>query len=213
MPRSRRTGLLRCTATAVPTANAAAVPATIDTIALNDEIRTLYREHGGWLRGWLHRRIGCPHHAADLLHDTYLRVLVSGRTPPTGQARPHLMQIAKGLVVDRHRRQRVERAYAEVLAMRPEVQAPSPEDRLLVLEALVRIDAMLDRLRPRARETFLLSQLDGLTYRSIAARLGVSVATVRNDMRQGMQACLDALGDAPGDGSGDASAVVPAGPA
>ncbi|MRT32423.1 sigma-70 family RNA polymerase sigma factor, partial [Xylella fastidiosa subsp. multiplex] len=77
----------------------------------------------------------------------------------------------------------LEQAYLEQLAAMPEPLAPSPEDRLLVIEALHRIDAMLDALPARTRTVFLLSQLEGLGYEEIAQRLEVSVRTVKRDMR------------------------------
>jgi RNA polymerase sigma-70 factor (ECF subfamily) len=72
----------------------------------------------------------------------------------------------------------------------PEPLAPSPEERLLALETLCRIDAMLDRLNPKARTAFLLSQLDGLGYAEIAAHLKVSQRMVKKYMAQAMLQCL-----------------------
>jgi RNA polymerase sigma factor (sigma-70 family) len=160
------------------------------------EVQVLYSDHHGWLYSWLRRRLGCSHNAADLAHDTYMRLMVSGRQPAPEQARSYLMQIAKGLVIDRHRREVLERAYLDALACQPQAMSPSPEERSMAIEALMRIDAMLGRLAPIVRETFLLSQFDGLTYSAIAEQLGVSVASVRKYMLQAMQACMDALDDA-----------------
>ena len=39
-------------------------------------VEGLYVEHQSWLRDWLRRKTGCPFDAADLTHDTYLKVLV-----------------------------------------------------------------------------------------------------------------------------------------
>ena len=49
-------------------------------------LSALYRDHHGWLAGWLRRRLGSAHDAADLSHDTYERLMVSGRLPEAGQA-------------------------------------------------------------------------------------------------------------------------------
>lgn len=159
-----------------------------------DPLSHLYRAHHGWLHGWLRRQLGCSHQAADLAQDTFLRLL-GRRSADLGEPRALLTHIAKGLVVDHWRRQAVEQAYLEVLARLPEAQAPSPETRLLVLEALCRVDAMLAELPPRTREIFLLSQLDGLTYGAIAERLGTSLITVKRHMRNGFIACMAALED------------------
>jgi RNA polymerase sigma factor (sigma-70 family) len=165
---------------------------TADT-PLCDAIESLYSDHHGWLNGWLRRRLGCSEQAADLAQDTFLR-LISGRRRSWGEEpRALLTHIAKGLVIDHWRRQDVERAYLEALAHQPEAVAPSPEEQALIVEALVRIDAMLSGLPGRTREVFLLAQLDGLRYQAIADRLGTSLITVKRHMRSAYSACL-ALG-------------------
>jgi RNA polymerase sigma-70 factor (ECF subfamily) len=40
-----------------------------------DDIAILYRQHHGWLRGWLQRKVGNAFDAADLAQATFLRVL------------------------------------------------------------------------------------------------------------------------------------------
>ena len=158
------------------------------------QVEDLYVNHHGWLQNWLRRRLGDAFDAADLAHDTFLRVLVSGRTPTPEQSRAHLTQIAKGLAVDRHRRRVVETAYLEALAHLPEGMAPSPEDRAQAVEALLLLDAALGQLPARMREAFLLSRFDGLTYSVIAQRLGISLAAVRKYMLRAAQACHGAFG-------------------
>lgn len=161
---------------------------------LQEAVRTLYSDHHGWLYGWLRRKLGNAVDAADLAHDTYLRIIVSGRTPGPGQSRAFLAQIANGLMIDVRRRRRLEAAYREALAQLPEPQQPSLEAQAIVLETLIEIDTLLDRLPAKVRETFLLSQFEGLTYSAIAERLGISVAAVRKYMLKAIQACYAALG-------------------
>jgi RNA polymerase sigma-70 factor (ECF subfamily) len=150
----------------------------------------LYQDHRGWLHAWLRRRLGCSEQAADLTHDTYLRLIVSGRLPEPAQSRLYLLQIAKGLVIDLHRRRVLETTYLEALASLPEAEMPSAEHQALVLDLLTRIDRMLDELPARVREAFMLSQFDGLTYGAIAARMHVSVGSVRKYMLKAATACL-----------------------
>lgn len=156
------------------------------------QVHILYADHHGWLYGWLRRKLGNACDAADLAHDTFLRVMLSRRLPAQLGPEPRalLTHIAKGLVVDHWRRQEVERAYREALAHLPAPEAPSPETRLLILEALYRVEAMLRGLPARTRDIFLLAQLDGLTYPQIADRLGTSLVTVKRHMRSAYAACL-----------------------
>lgn len=156
------------------------------------QVHTLYADHHGWLYGWLRRKLGNACDAADLAHDTFLRLMLSRRAPGQfgDEPRALLTHIAKGLVIDYWRRQDVERAYLDALAQLPEPQIPSPETRLIILEALYRIEAMLRGLPARTLEIFLLVQLDGLTYRQIAEQHGIAVITVKRRMRTAFAACL-----------------------
>jgi len=154
-------------------------------------MHTFYVEHHGWLSAWLRRRLGCTHSAADLAQDTFVRVLLRPQVLPTlREPRAYLSTLAKGVVSEHWRRQALERAYLEALALMPEPLALSPEERLELLQTLDEIDAMLDGLAPKAREAFVLSQLEGLTYAAIAERLQISERTVKRYMQQGFERCL-----------------------
>lgn len=162
--------------------------------ALQQQIHTLYSDHHGWLKGWLLKKLGCSQQAADLAHDTFLRILGRQRVEYR-EPKAFLTTIARGLLVDHWRRQDIERAWLETLAVLPEPLAPSPEQTALLLEALYCVDRLLDQLRPKVREAFLLSQLDGLTYREIGERLGVGERMVKKYIAQAMLHCL--LADVP----------------
>ncbi|OBV40109.1 sigma-70 family RNA polymerase sigma factor [Janthinobacterium psychrotolerans] len=155
------------------------------------DLGTLYSDHHGWLQGWLRRKMGNACDAADLAHDTFLRVLARRDTPRLLAPRAYLGAIARGLVADFFRHQDIERAYLDALAALPETHAPSLEARAIVLEALVAIDTMLDGLKPAVRQAFLLSQLDGLTYEQIAQQLGVTKRTVSNYMCTAIGHCVE----------------------
>lgn len=159
-------------------------------------IAELYTGHHGWLRGWLQRRLGCSHQAADLAHDTFMRLLARPRDLEGGRdPRAYLSTIAHGLVVDHWRRQAIERAWLETLAARPEPSAPSAEHCAMVVEALAHTAALLNRLPEKPRRAFILAQLHGATYAEIGAALGVSERTVKKYMALAMLHCLTAESD------------------
>jgi RNA polymerase sigma factor (sigma-70 family) len=158
-----------------------------------DVVQSLYANHHAWLQSWLRRRLGCSFEAADLAHDTYVRLIASRRFPEPHESRAYLMQIARGLVVDLHRRRQIEAAFRDSLALMPEDLWPSAEEQAIVIETLTAIDAVLASLPLKVRETFLLSRFEGLTYSDIAIRLDVSVASVRKYMLKAVVACFPAL--------------------
>lgn len=152
-------------------------------------IHTLYLDHHGWLKGWLRRKLGCAEQAADLAHDTFVRIM-SRNSGTIDEPRAYLTTIAKGILINWYQRQALERAYLEALALLPEPEAPSPEQHHLILETLHEIDALLDRLPPQVKRAFLLSQLEGMKYEDISTLIGVSLITVKRYMKQAFLRCL-----------------------
>jgi RNA polymerase sigma-70 factor (ECF subfamily) len=157
------------------------------------DVRDLYQAHHGWLLSVLRRKLGSRDHASDFAQDTFVRVLLNRQARPDAplpaEPRAYLTTIARGLVIDHWRRREVERAYEDMLASQPEACAPSPEVRLLVIEAVRRIDAMLDSLAPAVRQAFLLAQIDGLSAPEIALRLKLSRATIDRHLATALRHC------------------------
>lgn len=159
-------------------------------ISSQQAIHALYKENHGWLQRWLRRELGCSQRAADLAHDAFLRLLSSDRLPMVEQGRKYLAQIARNLLTDLWRRQRIEQAYLDALALQPEPFSISEETRLDIIETLLAIDRMLDSLGARPREIFLLVQLDGLSFVEVAQRLDISVNTARKHFIRALARCL-----------------------
>lgn len=165
--------------------------------AASAQVHQLYVAHHGWLQSWLRRKLGDAGDAADLAHDTFVRILAASAATRVQEAdwqlrepRAYLTVIAKRLVVNLYRRRALEQAYLDALALLPEPLAPSPEQQAIILETLHEIDTMLDGLAPPVRATFLLAQLEGLGYAEIATRLGLSERTVKRYMAQAMARCI-----------------------
>jgi len=162
----------------------------MSTASTDTALHVLYRDHHGWLNGWLRQRLNNCADAADLAQDTFVRVLVARTADNLREPRHYLSTVARGLVIDLYRRRSLEQAYLEALALRPEQYAPSAEERVAILDSLMAIDRLLDGLGARTRAIFLAVQLDGLTYERAAERVGVSVSTVRKHLTIGLLHCL-----------------------
>ncbi len=165
---------------------------------LHRQVHTLYRDHHPWLQGWLRRKLGDTFDAADLAQDTFVRLLTAPATQAIGPAaesvlrepRAYLATVARRLLINHVRRQSLEQAYLAALAALPEPQAPSPEQQLVILQALQEVDAMLDGLPQKVRAVFILSQIDGLTYAEIADELQIGLRSVKRYMAQAMTECI-----------------------
>lgn len=151
---------------------------TTDT-SPSPDIQALYIDHHGWLQGWLRKKLGCSFSAADLAHDTFVRLLAKTEPLEIRESRAFLVTVARSVLSNHFRRQAIERAYLEVLAGVPEHLQPSLEEQAILLETLEELGRLLEGLELPVRSAFLWSQLDGLGHAEIGQRLGVSVTTVK----------------------------------
>lgn len=163
------------------------VTSSVDSKAI---VAELYSDHHRWLRAWLYRRLNCPHDAADLAQDTFVRAMGSSALPALDEPRAFLATVARRLLSNLFRRRALEQAYLDELGRLPEHCMPSAEDVLLVREALAQIDRLLDGLPERVRHAFILHRLEGMSQPLIAEQLGVSLATVERDLRRAFVHCL-----------------------
>lgn len=159
--------------------------------ALTQDVAAIYRNDHRWLRGWLLARMGSKADADDLAHDTFIRVLCAhtGSQLALREPRAYLATIAGRLLANFYRRQSIERAWLDVLAMQPEAEVPSLETQALMKEALLEIDLILDGLGRKVKLAFILAQFEELPYAQIAERLGVSLRTVKNHVARAMLHC------------------------
>ena len=107
-------------------------------------VQHIYEQHHSWLQGWLKGKLHDACDAADVAHDTFVRILAGRHAAQIMEPRDYLATIAKGLVIDRWRRQDLERAYLDTIAQLPACEVPSPETRLWITTALIhRLKALI----------------------------------------------------------------------
>lgn len=157
---------------------------------VHQEVGSLYHDHHRWLHGWLRHKLGNAFDAADVAHDTFMRLLNRDESIAAREPRAFLTTVAKGVLGNLYRRRDLEAAYLETLASLPAQCAPDPEAQAILLEALFDIDRRLDGLPAPVRRAFLLSQLDGMPQAAIAAELDVSLATVQRYLVKAMHQCF-----------------------
>ena len=117
--------------------------------------------------------------AEDLLHSAFVRLAEYRERASVVNPAAFLVRTAANLAVDeRRRRARRETVtdVAELLEIADE--QPLQSEVLAARERLQRVMAGLESLGPRTREIFLMHRIEGLKYREIADRLGVTVSAV-----------------------------------
>lgn len=162
---------------------------------LDQQINILYTDHYGWLKGWLRHKLGDSFTAADLAHDTFVRLLAREEAVVIHEPRAFLTTVAQRVLANHWRRQQLERAYSEALANAPLAAVPSEEERAILFETLMEIDRLLDGLPAPVKRVFLLTHLDGLHHGQVAELMGISLSTVKRHLLLAARQCYfpDAL--------------------
>jgi RNA polymerase sigma-70 factor (ECF subfamily) len=126
---------------------------------------------------------------ADLRQEVYARVFEAARNGLPERPKQFLFATARNLLIDRVRREQIVpiEAVADLDALEIAKDVPGPDHTVIVRDELRKLQAALDRLPPRCREAVVLQKIEGLSVRQIAAQMGVSEATVKTHLADGIR--------------------------
>lgn len=142
----------------------------------------------------LTRRLGSADLASDVLHETYLRLEAISKIGTVRSPKAYLFRIALNIANDRRRAESRRLTVSEVDSL-----LDIPDDRpdaARVIEDRSEVNLLkraIAELPERRRSVLILSRIEGLPNREIAARLGVTVRTVETDLKQAIEHCADRL--------------------
>ncbi|MFL0415099.1 RNA polymerase sigma factor [Sphingomonas sp. 179-A 2A2 NHS] len=138
----------------------------------------LYREQAPRLRRWLDGRLRSSEDANDLVQDAFARFLGSGSRNDLRRPEAFLNRIVRNLLIDRSRRLSNRTPHVPIDEANAPVARATQEDELELEQLRRRYRAAVEALPPRMREVFVLHRVEGLGYKEIATRLGISIRTV-----------------------------------
>lgn len=121
-----------------------------------------------------------PDRAEDLLHSAFLRLEEYRSRHTIENPAAFLVRVAVNMAADERRHERVRAEIPESIYDLVDLwdDRPLHDEVFAARERLERVQAGLAELNPRTREIFLMHRIDGLKYREIAARLGITVSAV-----------------------------------
>jgi len=144
-------------------------------------IDVIYRREAPRLARFFRRHVAARDEIPDLVHESFARLL--GAAPGQALARPsaYLQRIARNLLFDRSRRN--DTKFARLHLPIDEVAglfSPPDQDHAIEAGDAMRIYCRaVDALPDKTRTAFVLHRVEGLGYKEIGERLGISVPTVQ----------------------------------
>ncbi len=140
------------------------------------------------------RYVGSAEAAEDLVQDLFLHLWdTRGPRDAVRLTRPYLYVAARNRALKYLRHRRVASAWIDRIEAADAPVADTPEDICLQRELNGAVHRALADLPARARSIFLLRRRDQLSYQEIAARVGVSLGTVKSQMWRATVRLKDAL--------------------
>ncbi len=116
--------------------------------------------------------------ARDLVQDAFAKLWGARARSILREPEALLNRIVRNLLIDRSRRLRTQARHEPIGEDNAPTVRPTQADGIELEQMRARYRAAVDTLPQRARTVFLLHRIDGLAYKEIAVRLGISVRTV-----------------------------------
>jgi RNA polymerase sigma-70 factor (ECF subfamily) len=163
----------------------------------NRLVERLAQDYGTDLVRFIARRLRSVADARDLAHEAYARLLRVERKDLIRNPQAYLYRIAVNILYEFELKKKAD---AIGLARCAECQVAEvdfrrPEQDVEVLQARRRIEAVLGELSPRCRAVFILYRRDGLSYKEIGARIGISTNMVKKYLTRGLRHCREHLAE------------------
>ena len=146
------------------------------------------------LRNFIRRRVPDPRDAEDILQDVFYKLVEANRLlMPIEHVTGWLFRVARNRITDLFRKQKPESFSATAVAdeddelLQLEELLPSPDAGPEALYArnvlLAELELAVEELPEEQREVFVAHELEGRSFKEIAAQTGVSVNTLLSRKR------------------------------
>jgi RNA polymerase sigma-70 factor (ECF subfamily) len=133
------------------------------------------------------------HDVDDLVQESYLRIWKAGAAKEIRHAKAFLFMVARRLAIDIVRRNKRSpfipvKDIAQLFVLASDSTQDAANSELRKQEVQLLIEA-IDSLPSRCREAFVLCQIEGMSQKEVAGRLGIAEGTVAVQSSRGLQRC------------------------
>ena len=136
---------------------------------------------GSRLRNFIRRRVADPRDAEDVLQDVFTELVEANQLlMPIEHVSGWLFRVARNRIIDLFRRKKGESLELDDLLPSPEAGPDAEFARGALLEEL---EAAIAELPDEQRDVFVAHEIDGRSFKEMAAESGVSINTLLSRKR------------------------------
>jgi RNA polymerase sigma factor (sigma-70 family) len=160
----------------------------------DQRISEVVKREGSRLRSFIRRRVADPRDAEDVLQDVFYKLVEANRLlMPIDHVTGWLFRVARNRITDLFRKKKpelfsdsaVEDEEGESLQIEDLLPSPDAGPEALYFRNLLldELELALDELPEEQREVFVAHQLEGRSFKELAAETGMSVNTLLSRKR------------------------------
>lgn len=170
--------------------------ASLEHMALeqDQQISEVVKREGSRLRNFIRRRVPDPRDAEDIVQDVFYELVEANRLlMPIEHLTGWLFRVARNRITDLFRKKKpepfseaaVENEEGEVLQIEDLLPSPDAGPEALYFRNLLldELELAVDELPDEQREIFVAHELEGRSFREMAAETGVNVNTLLSRKR------------------------------
>lgn len=146
------------------------------------DAETVYAAFNARLARFIRSRVPDATTADDLLQEVYVRIL-KGTLHDRDKLQAWVYQIARNVIIDYYRRADPTESMSDLIPAADAMDEGSP-DEAFRLRLAASVHEMITLLPDDYREALLLSEVQGLTQKEIAERLGISLPAAKSRVQR-----------------------------
>ena len=155
----------------------------------DQQISEVVRREQSRLRNFIRRRVADPRDVEDILQDVFFRLVEANRLlMPIDHVTGWLFRVARNRMIDLFREKRPE-SFSEMTVVDEEGEVPALDDLLPAPDSgpdavyarralLEELELAIQELPAEQREVFVAHELEGRSFKEMAAATGVNVNTL-----------------------------------
>ena len=160
----------------------------------DQRISEVVKREGSRLRNFIRRRVTDPGDAEDILQDVFYKLVEANRLlMPIDHITGWLFRVARNRITDLFRKKKpepfsdtaVEGEEGELLQIEELLPSPDADPEAIYVRNVLldELEFALDELPEEQREVFIAHELEGRSFKELAAETGVSVNTLLSRKR------------------------------
>lgn len=156
----------------------------------------MFHKHYGELCSYANMFLNDLEAAEEIVQDLFVKFWENrNNIKITFSARSYLFRSARNSCLNFLKHQKIEETYKQYNEEQRESGSYSVDDEFEGSELEMQIRKAIDQLPPERKKVFIMSRFEGLKYREIAEKSGISIKTVENQMGKAIKFLRQELAD------------------